>query len=46
MTLTPLIDVVEVSPLYDRAEVTALAGATVAMELVCPYGARHKLGER
>ena len=38
-------DLVEVSPPYDHAEVTALAGATVAMELVCLYAARHKLGE-
>mgnify|MGYP006147464727 CR=1 FL=1 len=40
------MDVVEVSPPYDHAEVTALAGATVAMELVCLYAARHKLGEK
>ena len=28
------------------AEITALAGATLAMEMVCLYAARHKLGER
>lgn len=30
-------DVVEVSPPYDHAEITALAGATVALELLCLY---------
>lgn len=29
------MDVVEVSPPYDHAEITALAGATLALELVC-----------
>jgi len=29
------MDVVEVSPPYDHAEITALAGATVALELIC-----------
>ncbi|MDO8697524.1 MAG: agmatinase, partial [Pseudomonas sp.] len=37
------MDVVEVSPPYDHAEVTALAGAYVAMEMVCLYAAKHKL---
>ena len=37
------MDVVEASPPYDNAEVTALAGATLAMEMVCLYAARHKL---
>ena len=37
------MDVVEVSPPYDHAEVTALAGATIAMEMVCLYAARHKV---
>ena len=37
------MDVVEVSPPYDHAEVTALAGATIAMEIVCLYAARHKV---
>ena len=29
------MDVVEVSPPYDHAEITALAGATIALELLC-----------
>ena len=37
------MDVVEVAPPYDHAEVTALAGATLAMEMICLYAARHKL---
>jgi agmatinase len=37
------MDVVEVAPPYDHAEVTALAGATLAMEMVCLYAYRHKL---
>jgi agmatinase len=37
------MDVVEVAPPYDSAEVTALAGATLAMEMICLYAARHKL---
>ncbi len=39
------MDVVEVSPPYDRAEITALLGATLAYDLICLYAARHKLGE-
>ncbi|SDH44077.1 agmatinase [Pseudomonas benzenivorans] len=35
------MDVVEVAPPYDHAEVTALAGATLAMEMVCLYAARR-----
>ncbi len=31
------MDVVEVSPAYDVAEITALAGATIALELLCLY---------
>ena len=38
------MDVVEVAPPYDHAEVTALVGATLAMEMVCLYAYRHKLG--
>ena len=38
------MDVVEVAPPYDHAEVTALAGATLAMEMVCLYAYRHKPG--
>ena len=39
------MDVVEVSPPYDSAEVTSLLGATIAYDLVALYAARHKLGE-
>lgn len=31
------MDVVEVAPAYDQAEITALAGATVALEMLCLY---------
>ena len=31
------MDVVEVAPAYDHAEITALAGATIALELICLY---------
>ncbi|QIE56261.1 agmatinase [Pikeienuella piscinae] len=35
------MDVVEVAPAYDHAEITALAAATIALELICLYaGAR------
>ncbi len=34
------MDVVEVSPPYDHAEITALAGATVALEMLCLYAVR------
>ena len=37
------MDVVEVSPPYDHAEVTALAASYVAMEMLCLYAARHKV---
>lgn len=33
------MDVVEVSPAYDHGEITALAGATVALEMLCMYAA-------
>jgi agmatinase len=36
------MDVVEVSPAYDVAEITALAGATVALELLCLYASKGK----
>ncbi|KVT77655.1 agmatinase [Burkholderia ubonensis] len=36
------MDVVEVSPPYDHAEITSLAGATIAMEMVCLYAWRHR----
>jgi arginase family enzyme len=32
------MDVVEVAPAYDVAEITALAGATVAWEYLCLVG--------
>ncbi|AQZ94154.1 agmatinase [Halopseudomonas phragmitis] len=34
------LDLVEVAPAYDSAEITALAGATLAMEMICLYAAR------
>jgi agmatinase len=34
------MDVVEVAPAYDVGEITALAGATLAMEMVCLYASR------
>ncbi|MGG7567380.1 agmatinase [Rhodovulum sp. DZ06] len=34
------MDVVEVSPAYDVGEITALAGATVALQLLCLYAQR------
>ncbi|CAD5107425.1 agmatinase [Zestomonas carbonaria] len=40
------MDVVEVAPSYDSAEITALAGATLAMEMVCLYAVRHKVDHR
>ncbi|WP_316016006.1 agmatinase [Roseobacter sp. HKCCA0434] len=33
-------DVVEVSPTYDVGEITALAGATIALEMLCLYASR------
>jgi agmatinase len=36
------IDVVEVSPPYDVSEITALAAATIAYELLCLYAERKK----
>jgi agmatinase len=36
------MDVVEVAPAYDVGEITALAGATVAMEMICLYAARSE----
>lgn len=35
------MDVVEVSPAYDVAEITALAGAAVALELLCLHAVRN-----
>lgn len=36
------MDVVEVAPAYDHAEITALAAAQIAIELLCLYAARPK----
>ncbi len=35
------MDVVEVAPAYDAAEITALAGATMAWEYICLLGLRR-----
>lgn len=35
------MDVVEVAPAYDVGEITALAGATIAMEMICLYAANR-----
>jgi agmatinase len=35
------MDVVEVSPPYDQAEITALAGASIAQELICAWASRR-----
>ncbi|SEB96736.1 agmatinase [Pseudomonas saponiphila] len=37
------MDLVEVAPAYDHAEITSLAGATLAMEMLCLYAARRKV---
>jgi agmatinase len=34
------MDLVEVAPAYDVAEVTALAGATLALHMLCIYAQR------
>ena len=34
------MDVVEVAPAYDVGEITALAGAHIAMEMICVYAAK------
>ena len=36
------MDIVEVAPAYDHAEITALAAAQIAIELLCLYAARPK----
>ena len=36
------MDVVEVAPAYDHAEITALAAAQIAIELLCLYAESHK----
>ncbi len=35
------MDLVEVAPAYDVGEITALAGATLALEFICLYADRH-----
>lgn len=40
------MDVVEVAPAYDAGEITALAGATVAMEMVCLYAINRSSEDR
>lgn len=37
-------DVVEVSPPFDHAEITALAGATMAMNILCLWAHRKQVG--
>jgi agmatinase len=34
------MDVVEVAPAYDISEITALAAATIALELICVFAER------
>jgi agmatinase len=34
------MDIVEVAPAYDVGEITALAGAHLAMEMICVYASR------
>lgn len=39
------MDVVEVAPSYDTSEITALAGATIGLELMHLWTVKHKLAE-
>ena len=39
------MDLVEVSPPYDHAEITSLLAAFIAYDMLALYAARHKLGE-
>jgi len=39
------MDVVEVSPAYDQSEITALAGATIALDLMHLWTTQHKLNK-
>ena len=39
------MDMVEVSPPYDHADITSLLGAFLAYDMIALYAARHKLGE-
>ncbi len=36
------MDLVEVAPAYDVSEITALAGATLALNMLCIYSERHR----
>ncbi|MGD1869572.1 MAG: arginase family protein [Neomegalonema sp.] len=36
------LDVVEVAPAYDAGQITAVAGATLALEMSCLYAAARK----
>jgi agmatinase len=38
------MDLVEVSPAYDHAEITAIAAATVAYDWLCVMAQRRQLG--
>lgn len=38
------MDLVEVSPPYDHADITALAGATLALEMLCVFASRFGAG--
>ncbi len=40
------MDLVEVSPSYDHAEITSLLAATIIYDFIGLYVARHKLGEK
>ena len=40
------MDLVEVSPPFDHAEITSLLGAFLAYDMIALYTARHKLGEK
>ncbi len=40
------MDLVEVAPAYDHAEITALAGATLALDLVCIYASQFNQNTR
>ncbi|MNR36135.1 Agmatinase [compost metagenome] len=37
------MDVVELAPAYDHVGITSLAAATLAMEMLCLYAAKHKI---
>ena len=40
------MDVVEVAPSYDNSEVTALVAATIGLELMHLWTAKHKLASK